>query len=63
MVHGVNTRSMDGDGGARSFGCFVRTGSDQPSAVLVLNEAFGPGTGLRTTWCEFREKVRLAGRD
>jgi hypothetical protein len=63
MVHGVNARWMDGDGGARSFGYFVRPGSDQPSAgVLVLHEAFGPGAGLRTTWREFREKVRPAGK-
>jgi carboxymethylenebutenolidase len=48
MVQSVNARWMDAEDGARSFAYFVRPGSDQPSAgVLVLHEAFGLNADIR----------------
>src|SRR5437879_2465912 len=47
MVQSANGCWMDAEDGARSFAYFVRPGSDQPSAgVLVFHEAFGLGVGV-----------------
>ena len=47
MVQSANGCWMDAEDGARSFAYFVRPGSDQPSAgVLVLHEAVGLSVGV-----------------